>query len=76
MSNITEEMYLLAKQVVTSYENKEKVSDTKSRSYTYGDMKKCFSSGVDRGCYIASLIQNNPIDKFDKWDEFMQKNHA
>ena len=73
---ITEEMYLLAKKVVDDYEQQSNKADAMSRNYTYSDMKKSFVGGSNRGCYIASVIQGRPIDKFDEWDEFMQKHYG
>jgi hypothetical protein len=73
---ITEEMYLLAKQVVANYELQLNIADVMSRNYTYSDMKKSFVEGTNRGCYIASVIQGKPIDKFDEWDEFVQKHYG
>lgn len=35
-------------------------------------MKKSFAEGVNRGCYIASLIQGKPINRFDNWNEYFK----
>ena len=50
-------------------------SDVNYKKYSYSDMKKCFSKGIDRGCYIASVIWGTPIDKFDTFDEFINKTY-
>ncbi len=73
-NTITEDMYLLAKKVVAEYEAKRNNSDIHSRNYTYGQMKECFSAGMNRGGYLASVIMNNPIEKFDNFDEYLKNN--
>jgi hypothetical protein len=73
---ITEEMYLLAKKVIDSYEQQLNKADVMSRNFSYPDMKASFSAGINRGCYIASLISGKPIDKFEEWDEFIKKNYG
>lgn len=70
---IDEEMYLLAKKVVATYEQKLNPSDAMARPYTYAEMKECFSGGINNGCFIASKIQGNPIDPFPDFNQFMKK---
>jgi hypothetical protein len=68
---ITEEMYLLAKTIVNSYNEQNIIT----KDYSYKDMKECFSGGINNGCYIASKIQGNPIVKFDGFDDFMKNKY-
>ena len=37
------------------------------------DMKDCFFAGLNRGCYVASLIAGRPIESFPSFDEYMKK---
>lgn len=76
MSDITEDMYLLAKKVVAEYEAKLNKADAKTRNYSFGDMNKCFSAGIGRGCFVASVISGNRIDEFDDFDSFIKNNYA
>lgn len=73
MSAIDEEMYLLAKKVVATYEQTLDPKDVRTRSYTYADMKLSFSGGINNGCYIASKIRPPVIDPpYPDFNEFIK----
>lgn len=40
--------------------------------YTEEDMRKCFSAGVDRGVYIETVINNNPIDESPSYKQYIE----
>lgn len=75
MNNITEDMYMLAKKVTHEYEKTLDNRDVKSRAYSYQDMKASFSAGLNRGCYVASVISNNLIDSVPTLEEFLETNY-
>lgn len=68
-----EKLYLAAKAVVAAYESSDDVNNMLTRNYSYQDMDKCFNAGVNRGCYVASVIAQNPITEFDSKEVYMAK---
>lgn len=70
---IKEDVYLLAKEIVKDYEKQSNEDDIMLRNFTYTDMKDCFNAGINRGCYIASVLQGRPIDAFPVWKEFIKE---
>lgn len=71
-----EKLYLAAKAVVAAYESSDDVNNMLTRNYSYQDMDKCFSAGVNRGCYVASVLARNPIEEFDSKEVYMAKNFS
>lgn len=74
---ITEEMYLLAKQIVANYEQQLNIADVMNRNYTYSDMKKCFNKGAERGTFVGAVICGRKIDEApQQFDEFISSDYG
>lgn len=74
---ITEEMYLLAKQIVANYEQQLNTADVMSRNYTYSDMKNAFNKGSERGTFVGAVICGRKIGESpQQFDEFISSGYG
>ncbi len=73
---ITENMYLLAKQVVSEYEQQNEPPEMMKRSYTYDDIVKTWHAGVEYGTYIGLVLCHQALVAEPlTFEQFMDKNY-